>query len=90
MRRVIVVSVVTGFLFAFLPSAFAARPLCYGRRATIVGNAGDNVLRGTRRADVIVGAAGDDRILGLGGRDRICGGSGDDELAGGDRRDRIN
>jgi len=91
MKRVIVVSVVIGFLFASLPHAFAARPMCYGRRATIVGNARDNVIRGTRRADVIVGRAGDDRILGRGGRDRICGGSGDDMIhAARGGRDRIN
>jgi len=67
MKRVIVVSVVTGFLFASLPPAFAARPLCYGKRATIVGNARNNVLRGTQRADVIVGRAGDDRIRAVAG-----------------------
>ena len=38
-------------------------PRCEGKRATIVGTAGKDRLKGTKRADVIVGLAGADTIL---------------------------
>ena len=62
---------------------------CEGRRATIVGTSGKDVLRGTRKRDVIVGGGGADVIRGGGGPDRICGGSGRDELEGGRGSDRL-
>jgi uncharacterized delta-60 repeat protein len=64
-------------------------PRCGGRAATIVGTAGRDRLRGTRRADVIVALAGNDTVRGLGGADRICGGPGRDLLAGGAGADRL-
>jgi uncharacterized delta-60 repeat protein len=60
---------------------------CAGRAATIVGTAGRDRLRGTRRADVIVALGGPDRVLGRGGNDVVCGGAGDDRLSGGGGRD---
>lgn len=60
---------------------------CEGRRATIVGTTGDDVITGTDGNDVIVGRDGDDRIDGGGGGDVICGGDGDDTLAGGSGAD---
>lgn len=49
-----------------------ASPECFGREATIVGTAGDDVLVGTNGSDVIHGRGGDDLIRGLAGRDHIC------------------
>jgi len=69
--------------------AHAARPRCFGKRATIVGTRAADVLRGTSGADVIVGLGGDDVVKGLGGGDRICGGDGDDTLLGGGGNDPV-
>jgi hypothetical protein len=66
------------------------KPLCLGKRATIVGTAGANTLRGTRRADVIVGLAGNDSVDGLGGNDLLCGGPGLDTLIGGAGADKLD
>jgi Tol biopolymer transport system component len=64
--------------------------MCAKRRATIVGDDGSEVIKGTKRADVIVGNGGNDRIKGKGGNDRICGGRGNDRLIGGaGRKDRL-
>ncbi len=71
-------------IFLVFPlSANAARPKCFGKRATIVGTAKADVLKGTSRPDIIVGLAGNDVIKGLGGNDRICGGTDNDTLLGG-------
>ena len=65
---------------------------------TIEGTDEDDVLRGTRNADVICGYGGDDRLYGLDGadiliggpgNDVLLGGRGDDELNGGDGHDRL-
>jgi uncharacterized delta-60 repeat protein len=69
------------------PPALVRR--CGGRPATIVGTAGRDVLRGTRRADVIVALGGADRVLARGGNDLVCGGGGNDRLSGGAGRDRL-
>jgi cysteine-rich repeat protein len=63
---------------------------CMGRIATIIGTPGDDVLVGTRRADVIAGLGGNDTIFGNAGRDIICGGEGDDMLYGGSTNDVID
>ncbi|UUW87218.1 calcium-binding protein [Pimelobacter simplex] len=60
--------------------AAAARPSCGGLRATIVGTARADVIRGTRGRDVIVAKGGADRIDGRGGKDVICAGPGDDRV----------
>ncbi len=57
-------------------------PLCFGKRATIVGGDGDNTIRGTNGGDVIVSRGGQDRIDAGGGRDRICAGRGNDFAVG--------
>jgi Subtilase family/RTX calcium-binding nonapeptide repeat (4 copies) len=62
---------------------------CAGRRATIVGTRGKDVLRGTPGPDVILGLGGNDRLLGRAGKDRLCGGPGRDRLLGGRGRDRL-
>ena len=62
-------------------------PRCGGKRATIVGTARKDKLRGTRGADVIVALGGADTVAGGGGKDLICGGDGDDRLDGGTGND---
>lgn len=65
-------------------------PLCRGRRASLVGDAGTaDVLRGGSDRDVILGRRGDDRIHGEGGGDWICAGPGDDVIRAGHGDDRI-
>ena len=72
---------------------------CLGRKATKVGTAGRDVLKGTRRVDVIAGLGGNDRIEGLRGDDIICAGAGNDVViagagadfvAGGGGNDRLD
>ena len=75
---------------ALAPAADTEAPRCHGRVATIVGTAGDDVLRGTPRRDVIWGGPGDDLIYGGLGSDLICGGAGDDFLRGGRGNDTID
>jgi len=67
----------------------AAVPRCAGRRATIVGTAGRDVLRGTRRADVIVALGGNDVVRSARGNDVVCGGPGNDRVTGGPGDDRL-
>ena len=50
--------------------------------ASIIGNAGNNVLVGTAGIDRILGLAGNDRLSGRAGNDRLEGGSGRDTLLG--------
>jgi uncharacterized delta-60 repeat protein len=64
-------------------------PRCAGKRATIVGSARSDRLKGTRRADVIVSLGGNDRIAAGGGKDIVCGGNGNDRLDGGTGNDRL-
>ena len=77
-------------VFLILPQAAnAARPRCFGKRATIVGTAKADVLKGTSRPDVIAGLAGNDVLRGLAGNDSICGGKGNDTLLGGGGEDLL-
>ena len=62
---------------------------CGGQRATHVGSAGADTLRGTPGRDVMVGLNGDDTIFGRGGHDVICAGGGADIVSGGTGRDRV-
>ena len=62
---------------------------CAGRRPTIVGTPGRDVLRGTSGADVIMGLDGADVISGGNADDVICGGAGADVLDGGNGDDQI-
>ncbi|MBM3676899.1 MAG: hypothetical protein FJW96_03305 [Actinobacteria bacterium] len=61
-----------------------------GRRCTIAGTQGHDVLVGTPGPDVICGLAGNDVIRGLGGDDVLAGGPGNDVLNGGDGADIID
>ena len=62
---------------------------CRGERATVVGTAGNDVIRGTEGADIIAGLGGDDEIHGAGAGDFICGGDGVDHLYGDEGRDSL-
>lgn len=73
-------------LIRFVGGSSGAR--CLGRRATVVGTRGKDVLVGTRHDDVIVGLGGQDRIHGRGGDDLLCGGRGRDGIVGGSGSDR--
>jgi len=64
-------------------------PRCAGKKATIVGSARADRLKGTRRADVIVALGGNDRIAGGRGNDLICAGNGNDKIDGGPGNDRL-
>jgi uncharacterized delta-60 repeat protein len=64
-------------------------PRCGGKRATIVGTARSELLRGSRRADVIVALGGNDRVVAAGGNDVVCAGAGNDRVAGGAGSDRL-
>ena len=64
---------------------------CFGKRPTIVGTEGADVLEGTSHRDVILGLGGDDTIFGGVGQpgDYICAGDGADGVLGGPGRDHI-
>ncbi len=70
-------------------AAARRRPVCEGRKATIVGTPGNDVLRGTGKPDVIAALRGNDKVRGLGGNDRVCAGRGRDAVYGGAGRDRL-
>jgi len=61
---------------------------CQGKRATIVGTARSDRLKGTRKADVIVSLGGNDRIAAGAGNDLICAGRGNDTVDGSSGKDR--
>jgi Ca2+-binding RTX toxin-like protein len=67
-----------------------AAPMCGGKRATIVGSDGDDVIQGTEKADVIWAGPGDDTVYGGLGNDVVCGGAGDDLIHGGRGNDWLD
>jgi Ca2+-binding RTX toxin-like protein len=93
-RRIAAIALLGALAAAFLAVTAAgaeseATPMCHGKRATIVGTDGDDVIQGTDKADVIWGGPGNDKIYGGLGNDIICGGSGDDLIHGGRGNDWI-
>ncbi len=68
----------------------ANAPLCLGERATILGTARGEILRGTSGPDVIVALGGNDTIAALGSADLICAGAGNDRATGGAGPDRMS
>jgi ABC-type transport system substrate-binding protein len=62
--------------------------VCDGRRATIVGTSGNDLIIGTAGRDVIAGLGGDDEIRAHAQKDIICGGAGDDVVFAGPGDDR--
>ncbi len=71
------------------PHMAGAGPFCNGRRATIIGTNGDDVLEGTEGQDVIVAFNGNDIINAYGDKDVICAGSGNDIIDAGDGDDEV-
>ena len=57
---------------------------------TITGTEGDDILEGTKSADVICGLGGDDVLRGFGGNDVIYAGEGDDRILGGGGQDALD
>jgi Ca2+-binding RTX toxin-like protein len=86
------VFLLTSSLAAAVPAAEeeVEEARCHGRRATIVGTEGEDVLHGTPGRDVIWGGGGDDEIFGSLGNDLICGGPGSDLIHGGRGNDIID
>jgi Ca2+-binding RTX toxin-like protein len=81
----------TGFvLLATGPSLATAKPRCAGKKATMVGGNGRDLLKGGPRPDVVVSRGGNDRIFSGGGRDIVCSGPGDDVVRVGPGKDRVN
>ena len=82
-KLLIVLAFSVGLLALPLASAAAAKS-CGGKKVTIMGTPGDDVLVGKGASDVIYGGGGNDHISGgRNGNDTICGGPGDDVIQGG-------
>lgn len=64
-------------------------PKCGGFKATIVGSAKADTLKGTAKKDVIAAGAGNDKVSALGGKDIVCGEGGNDQLGGGPGADLL-
>lgn len=64
-------------------------PKCGGFKATIVGSAKADSLKGTAKKDVIAAGAGNDKVSALGGKDIVCGEGGNDQLGGGPGADLL-
>lgn len=62
---------------------------CSGKRATLVGTTGADVIHSTSAADVIVARSGADHVSGKAGADVICLGRGDDKAWGNQDHDVI-
>jgi len=56
---------------------------CGGFKATKVGTARADTIKGTPKKDVIAAGGGDDKVSALGGKDIVCGEGGNDRLGGG-------
>jgi Ca2+-binding RTX toxin-like protein len=89
-RLLPVVALACALLVAHPALGAKPKPLCLGKRATILGTNGPNLIKGTKNADVIVARGGADRVFGRGGDDRICLGAGRDTGDGGAGADRID
>jgi probable HAF family extracellular repeat protein len=73
--------------------AFLLTPVqlkCQGRLPTVIGGAGNDVLKGTAGKDVIQGRGGNDTIRASGGNDIVCGGAGNDKLYGGAGKNKLS
>lgn len=56
---------------------------------TLIGGAGNDVLRGGGGHDLLIGSDGDDLLIGGAGNDTLIGGAGRDTLVGGDGDDTL-
>jgi len=86
-RRIACAAGATLLVGAFAPHA-EAKPSCQGKKATIVGTGGDDVLEGRGGRDVIVAGAGNDQVFAGEGEDLVCAGDGDDVIDTGGGPDR--
>ena len=68
----------------------AAKFLCFGTEATIVGTLGPDAILGTTGNDIIVTRTGDDSINSLSGDDFICTGDGNDSINADIGNDKID
>jgi Ca2+-binding RTX toxin-like protein len=72
------------------------RPVCAGRRVTVMLSRGDrptsgsDVILGTTGADTINAGNGNDTVCGLGGNDRLNGGNGNDKVVAAGGNDTAN
>lgn len=89
-HAVIAAAVIVASLVSLAPSASAATPKCFGKKATKVGTSGDDVLSGTKKADVIVAKGGDDFVFARGGNDLVCLGPGNDSTSTDAGNDKIS
>ena len=68
----------------------SAKPRCAGKKATVIGSKGRDVIRAPRRGpQVIVARGGRDRIITGSAHDTVCAGPGDDVVRTGGGKDRI-
>jgi Ca2+-binding RTX toxin-like protein len=68
----------------------SARPTCGGRKATIVGTNGRDVIKTRKHGpQVIVARGGNDVIASLRNKDRVCGNGGADVIRAGTGRDKV-
>lgn len=63
--------------------------VCDGKRTTIVGSEGDDIVHGTSGKDVVMARRGNDRVAGGDGADVVCLGHGDDTAWGNQGDDTI-
>jgi Ca2+-binding RTX toxin-like protein len=89
--RILLAALVGAFALLAIPLvSSAAAKTCAGKKVTIMGTPGDDVIVGKGASDVIHGGGGDDKIHGgRNGNDTICGGPGNDVLKGGKGYDSL-
>ncbi|MEM9218886.1 MAG: alkaline phosphatase D family protein [Cyanobacteria bacterium P01_F01_bin.150] len=77
----------------FTPPFAAAPPKIKFKQGTegdrIIGDNGNNVIKGTANNDLLRGRSGNDRLNGKGGDDRLSGNDGNDRLRGSGGNDRL-
>jgi Ca2+-binding RTX toxin-like protein len=84
MRRIFALGFTSVLVLGIIAApAAAARPRCFGERATIVGTNRSEIIVGTPDEDVIVALGGADEIRGGKRGDLICAGKGADLVHGG-------
>jgi Ca2+-binding RTX toxin-like protein len=64
-------------------------PKCFGKVVTILGDNGDDNIKGTNGNDVIDARSGENDVNGREGNDRICGGKDGDDIFGNKGNDKM-
>ena len=89
-RMMIAAGLAAAALLGATATTADARLSCGGKKATMVGSNGRDVIRAPKHGvQVIVARGGDDRIFAKQGHDVICAGPGDDVVFAGDSKDRV-